>query len=211
MKLLKQTDNQTIIISETILSGQSDISTAEGQDGYSTFLLENNLINDYKVIRSEIKNYIYNIIDNDQDNWDNLSENEKTIAGKQLINKVPSDKLITIPDITEELIVEQGNNFNLNSINARKKRMKKAEEKCFLIYDNHSCLYLLHSITGGYNNQDLNDRYIKGIEELTEDGYFGIIDFIYTLETDINITTLNGLTKTQAMNILLEILKDGVY
>lgn len=211
MKLLQQTDGETIMVNDTPIVGQNDISTAEGWDEYATFLLENKFVNDYKVIRTEIKNYIYSIINDDWNNQDNLTDEQKTIAGKQLINKVPADKLMTIPNITPELIVEQGDDFNINSIKARTKRLKAAEQKCFLMYDNTSCLYLLHSLMGGYNNQDLADRYIKGIEELSEDGYFGLIDFIYTLETDINITTLNGLTKTQAMNILLDIIKDGVY
>lgn len=211
MKLLQQTDNQTIMVNDTPLTGWNDISTAEGWDEYATFLLEYKFVNDYKVIRTEIKNYIYTIINNDWNNQNNLSDVQKTIAGKQLINKVPNDKLMTIPNITPELIVEWGNDFNLNSIKARTKRLKVAEQKCFLMYDNISCIYLLHSLMGGYNNQDLADRYIKGIEELSEDGYFGLVDFIYTLETDINITTLNGLTKTQAMNALLAVIKDGVY
>jgi len=56
------------MVNDTTIVGWDDISTAEGWDEYATFLLENKFVNDYKVIRTEIKNYIYSIINDD---WNN--------------------------------------------------------------------------------------------------------------------------------------------
>jgi len=204
-------DNLTVNIFDSLHTDWTSINDIINWDKYSDFLLENQLINDYKVLRTIIKDLVTAITGSDYSNFNLLNDAEKIVAAKYLINKIPYSSLIAIPNITQEQLIEFGNQFNLNSIKAREKRLNKAKEKAFILFDRQSVLFLLSEITGGYLTLPLTERYISGIESFEEDGYEGLIDFILNISLLENVNTVSGITKLQAQNILLDIIKNGIY
>jgi hypothetical protein len=204
-------DNTTVNIFDSLQTDWTSINDITNWDKYSDFLLENQLINDYKVLRKIIETLVVAITGSDYSNFNLLTDVEKNIAAKYLVNRIPFATLMTIPNMTEEKLKEFGNDFNLNSIKARDKRLNKAKEKCFILFDRLSVLYLLNQITGVYEQVALDKRYIDGIESLADDGYIGLIDFILTISSITEINTINGVTKAQAQAILLDVIQNGVY
>ena len=207
-------DNSTINIFDSIQLDWTSIDNIVKWGEHAEYLLNFNIVNDYKVLRSKIKSLVEAITGSDYSNFNLLSKEEQYIAAESLINKIPNDKLIAIEDITEDKLKSFGNMFNINSIQARTIRLNKAKETAFTLYNRTSCLFLLAEINGGYMTYSLSTRYIDGIESLADDGYDGLIDFIYTLDNQAMeqyIETINGLTLTQAKNILLDVIVNGIY
>lgn len=187
--------------SDTVPSGYSDFSSIENWHlyGYETG-------KDYKVIRSEIKSLYQSI------QWVNLSTTEKTICANYFIPpKIERDEVYT----TEQQIM-LGLLFHSNSIDARKTRYAYAAMEVY----NRLTKVESEEVINDVVSNNLVEKYISnGVEGTLEGDEEGIFDYVESVTgTSYQSSGLatksyipDGMSLTQLIDRIMEILRDGKY
>jgi len=165
---------------------------------------------DWRFARSWVKYLVYEKINNSWDNVNNLTEEEKRIAGEWLPNLVP---LSIIQMFTQQEFYDICRNFHNQSVNNRTRRLREAETFMFTSFPLQQSLMLLDEITGYVSlgrTLNLSDRYINGIELQSTDGYYGLCDYVNSLAGRQDLTPINGMTMQQISDYVNNILLFGV-
>lgn len=218
-------DNESFVVADTLSSLYEDISSIENWHNIGAPLVGKFYgFKDWKCIRNEIKNIVYdtfevvgNITDGDWYNWENqFTQNEREIISVYLLNKIPLSKLIGLYGNNPTKFNELAKEFDENSTLARRARLQAGRIFVF----NHLTISDAMKVVNEVNLFNLYVGYLQGIESLATDGYEGIMDYAAntvgtTYETNgiwKNFTTTKtGITKQQFSDSLVGILSNGLY
>lgn len=215
-------DFQVIGDADIIPENYTDVSSVENWALYGPRQIGKFVaFRDWKNLRSEIKTLVLAITSDDiGTNFASLSDEEKKITCKYLINLVPTDRLIeTYASASDRLALSL--NFDKESTGARTQRYYVMRTVLMgKIGSVNGVLYLEDAI-----RESRVEAYLGGIESKEEDGVSGLYDFIdgtdiYVIASpatlkglrhrSYSITDGSGDTLADVCDILLGIIK-GLY
>lgn len=204
MKLIQKTES--ILVAENISEGYSDIGSIINWDLYGPkFIGSVYKFMDWKCLRQIIGVLVYDIVGNDFANWDLLTSEEKKIACKYLTNKIPPLLFVTsVP--TAEIRLEISSFFDNSSKSARMLRFERGRLEIFGNFAANDCYWVLDKIC-----PDIELRYYGGIEKLSDDGYFGLLDWVNVDLRNSGKVPNSGLSLDTVCDNILDILENGNY
>jgi hypothetical protein len=187
------------IISDVLPNDYEDISNV-----YNWITIGSLLFKDYKFIRKRLQ-------DEATANWDNLTDKEKFLVCQYKATSEDRCKEILNEDFEYWVT-----NFDLKSIDCRKERFAKAKTVLIKSIDYASRF----TVIGFLNSTKLVDNYIEqGIEGLESgDVICGLYDFIRGINIystnglpTLNLTMLDGITKQEMIDNIMNCLRNGDY
>jgi hypothetical protein len=215
--------NSPFIISDSIPSGYEDITSIENLDRHGRGLIGTTFgFRDWKCLQREIKALVLDTVDNDLDaNWNNLSANEKLIACKYILSRVPLAKFAaTVTDPSDRFKIATEYDFNnrqaRGSWTSPSGRVQAMRIYLFGKIGTQNALEVLYDVV----QDGLIELYEGGIDGTLEDGNIGIYDFIlsragYSAEglttRSYPIIDGSGDTLQDVADALIEIAANGTY
>ncbi len=173
--------NSPFIISDSIPAGYEDITSIANLDMYGRGLIGTTFgFRDWKCLQREIKALVLDVVDNDIDaNWNNLSADEKLIACKYILSRIPLAKFgATVPNATQRMLIATEYDFNnrqaRGSWTSATGRIQAMRIYLFSKIGTVNALEVLYDVV----QDGLIELYEGGIDGTIEDGNIGINDFI---------------------------------
>jgi hypothetical protein len=215
--------NSPFIVSNTLPPEYQGITSIENFDRYGRGLIGTIYgFRDWKCLQREIKALVLDITNNDIDtNWNNLSEDEKLIASKYILSRIPPQKFISIvPDPAKRFQI--ATEFDFNNRQARGSwtspsgRVQAMRIYLFSKVGTVNALEVLYDVV----RDGLVELYEGGIDGTVEDGNIGINDFILSRAgySADGLTTRaypvidgSGDTLQDVADALIEISMNGMY
>lgn len=194
------------IVSASVDEGWQDVGTLENWDKYSPdFIGIIYQFKDWKCLRKIISDIVFSIVGNDFSNWNSLSFEEKRIACKYIPNRIPPNLFAeTIPDPTERILISVF--FDKQSTFARMSRFERGRLEIFGNFIATDCYWVLDKIC-----PNIQFRYYGGIEKESDDGYFGLLDWVNVDLRGSGKIPISGLSIDQVCDNILDILQNGNY
>jgi len=173
--------NAPFKVANILTSDYEDISTIENFDRYGLELIGSAKgFRDWKCLQREIKALVLEKTNNEMGtNWEELNANEKLIACRYLLSKIPADKLNeTIPDETARMdtavFFDFKNREARGSWSGSTGRIQAVRAYLFGKIGPVNALEVFYDAV----KDGLLELYEGGIEGTLEDGNLGVNDFI---------------------------------
>ena len=169
------------VIANTLPAGYQDITSIENMDTYAVSLIGSvSGFRDWKCLQREIKALVLNTVDDDiNTNWNNLNANEKLIACRYILSRIPPAKFgATVTDAAERIKIATAYDFNnrdaRGSWTSPTGRIQAMRIFLFSKIGTQNSLEVLYDVV----RDGLIELYEGGIEGTVEDGNIGLFDFI---------------------------------
>jgi hypothetical protein len=197
---------EVIIVSLSVDEGWQDTGTLENWDRYSPdFIGIETGFKDWKCLRKIISNLVFTIVGPDFSNWNKLTDAEKKIACKYIPNRIPPKLYVeVVPNADERL--DMSSYFDKQSTKARMSRFERGRLEIFGNFTANDCYWVLDKIC-----PDIELRYYGGIEKESEDGYFGLLDWVNINLRESGKVPTSGLSLNTVCDNILDILETGNY
>lgn len=169
------------IVADELPNDYIDISSIENWDKYGPNLIGSAYgFKDWKCLQREIKALVNFQVKNDLDtNWDQLTAREKTIACYYMLSKIPGTKFAALfPGADERTAI--ATSFDVNNREARGSWLKATGRIQVLRIYLFNKIGSVNALTAFYDvvRDGLLELYEGGISGTVEDGNPGINDFI---------------------------------
>ncbi|MCW3084468.1 MAG: hypothetical protein JWP12_1834 [Bacteroidetes bacterium] len=217
--------NAPYVVANTLAAGYEDISGIENFDRFGFNVLGAAYgFKDWKCLQREIKTLVMGKVEDDINaNWDELNANEKLIACKYILSKIPAAKfgaVITDPDERVKFSIE----YDFNNRQARGSwsnvtgRIQIIRVYLFGKIGATNALEVFYDVV----KDGLLELYEGGIEGTQEDGNLGINDFLlarsgtfYSSDglkgRSYPVIDGSGDSLADVANALVNIVSNGIY
>ena len=211
------------VIANTLPSGYQDITSIENMDTYGVNLIGSTSgFRDWKCLQREIKALVLDSVDDDINaHWNSLNANEKLIACRYILSRIPPAKFgATVTDVAERIKIATEYDFNnreaRGSWTSPTGRIQAMRIFLFGKIGTQNSLEVLYDVV----RDGLIELYEGGIEGTIEDGNIGLYDFILSRAgySSDGLTTRNypvidgsGDNLEDVADALIEIAANGMY
>lgn len=212
-----------IIASSDVTDGFIDVTSIKKMATYAVNNMGQSWINDWKCIRTAIKNLAIALTGNadiqswNRLEWDTFDEEEKIILAKFMPNKINGLYLFELESQGLIAVADCAEYFDSNSRSARKQRWtscRKVVMTSFAVYDSMGWIQknVKSFVNADWpNGINLSDAYIDGYEFKQDDYLYGLGDFVHNELRNSGLIPTNGLTLNELCDYLLDILLNGNY